>query len=182
MDAIADERRLLRQIAGGDKTAFKGIYDHYWDDLYNLALPFLKSTETAQDVTQEVFLKLWAKRDSLPGITDFNAYIFIMLRNEVVTALRRKNRGALHYDRYRRSLPADFLASQPMDLKELEALVREAILRLPPPQDLFIDLTRNQGLSHEEIAQKLGISKKTVSNTLTKALSNIRKYLRDHGA
>lgn len=182
MDAIADERRLLRLIAGGDMVAFKGIYDHYWDDLYNLALPLLKSPEAAQDVTQEVFLKLWKKRESLPGVEDFNAYIFIMLRNEVVAALRRKTRGAVHYERYRRSLPADFLAPQPMDLKELEALVREAILRLPPPQDLLIDLTRNRGLSHEEIAQRLGLSKKTVSNTLTKALSNIRKYLRDNGA
>lgn len=182
MDAIEDERLLLLQIAEGDKVAFKRMYDHYWDDMYALALPFLKSTEAAQDTVQEVFLKVWIKRESLPSVERLHAYIFIMLRNELVSVLRSRGRIARLHERYRRQLPSNFLVADPaVDLKELEGLIRAAIAQLPPPQDQLMEMTRQQGLSHEEIAERLGMAKKTVSNTLTKALSNIRKYLRDHG-
>ena len=128
MDAIVDERALLLRIAGGDKVAFKRMYDHYWDDLYALALPFLKSTEAAQDTVQEVFLKVWVRRASLPAIEDFHAYIFVMLRNEMIGALRKSTRVKRLYDGYRRELPADFLLADPMDARELETLDRKSVV------------------------------------------------------
>lgn len=180
MNAIGEEKALLEKTAAGDKAAFKSLYDHYWDDLYALALSFLKSPDWAQDLVQDIFVKLWVKRAELPSIGQFRPYIFVMVRNGIVSALRQKRLR----DRYRQSLPGHFLAAaadSPLGGKELEGLIREAVARLPPPQDLLIRLTREQGLSHEEIAERLGMAKKTVSNNLTKALNSIRLYLRSHG-
>lgn len=194
MDAIADEKALLLLVAEGDRGAFKSLYDHYWNDLYSLALSFLKSPDWAQDTVQDLFLKVWVKRDSLTAIEKFNAYIFIMLRNEIISALRHRDRTLKLYQQYQRRIPADFLLpgvpgglhaspapDSDLDLRELERLIRRAVAQLPPPQGLLIELTREQGLSHDEIAGRLGMARKTVSNTLTKALNNIRKYLREHG-
>ena len=177
-----DERDLLLQVAKGDRLAFKRIYDHYWSDMYALAISFLKSSYWAQDILQDLFLKLWIRRESLPSIKEFRSYIFIMLRNELITALRSKARSEQVHDKYRQQIPPDFLLpDNRLIINELEQLIREAVMQLPPGQSLLIELTRNQGLSHEEIADRMGIAKKTVSNTLTKALNNIRNYLREHG-
>jgi RNA polymerase sigma-70 factor (family 1) len=177
-----DERQLLSQVATGDRSAFKRIYDHYWNDMYALAISFLKSSYWAQDIVQDLFLKLWIKRETLPSIEQFRSYIFIMLRNELITALRSKARAEKVYDKYRQQIPSDFLLpDNRLIINELEQLIREAVRQLPPAQSLLIELTRNQGLSHEEIADRMGMAKKTVSNTLTKALNNIRNYLREHG-
>jgi RNA polymerase sigma-70 factor (family 1) len=177
-----DDRQLLLQVAKGDRLAFKRIYDHYWNDMYALAISFLKSSYWAQDILQDLFLKIWIKRESLSSVAQFRPYIFIMLRNELITALRSKARYEQLYDKYRQQIPPDFLLpDNRLIINELEQFIREAIMQLPPTQSLLIDLTRNQGLSHEEIADRMGIAKKTVSNTLTKALNNIRNYLREHG-
>jgi RNA polymerase sigma-70 factor (family 1) len=182
MNAIADEKALLLRVAEGDRAAFKSLYDHYWNDLHTLALSFLKSPDWAQDIVQDVFLRIWIKRESLAGIEQFKSYIFIVLRNELVSALRQKNRTLKLYEKYRQHLPGDFLLTDSyLSLKELEQLIRQAVAQLPPPQGLLIELTREQGLSHDEIAARLGMARKTVSNTLTKALNNIRKYLWEHG-
>jgi len=191
MNAIANEKALLLQVAEGDRLAFKRLYDHYWNDLYTLALSFLKSPDWAEDLVQELFLRVWVKRETLPAIDQFKSYIFIMLRNEIISALRHKSRTIKLHEKYRQQIPGSFLLKDQdgsvgpdgyVNLKELEQLIRQAIAQLPPPQGLLIELTREQGLSHEEIAGRLGMAKKTVSNTLTKALNNIRLYLRQHGA
>jgi RNA polymerase sigma-70 factor (family 1) len=208
MNALADEKALLLRVSEGDRSAFKGLYDHYWNDLYSLALTFLKSPDWAQDIVQDLFLRIWVKRDILSSIDQFKSYVFIMLRNELISALRHKTRTLKLHEEYRQQLPGDFLLSgSPGDhnapashngpyaggpvsqerpdsyvrLKELEQLIRQAVAQLPPTQGLLIALTREQGLSHDAVAERLGMAKKTVSNTLTKALNNIRLYLREHG-
>ncbi|WP_188315887.1 RNA polymerase sigma factor [Chitinophaga agrisoli] len=177
-----DERGLLEKIAQGDKEAFKIIHDHYWTAIYETAISFLKSREWAMDVVQDVFVKLWIKRAGLPAIENFKAWLFITARNELISALRKKlqvNAVNQNYsDRYdvQTPLPDDDLIG-----KQLELLLNQGIAQLPARQKLMYVLTRNQGLSHDEIAGKLGITQKTVSNTTTLALQNLRKYLQEHG-
>ena len=173
-NAIADEKTLLSRVTEGDSDAFKILYDHYWNDLYALALAFLKSPDWADDIVQDLFLKLWIKRAALGAIGEFRSYVFITLRNELISALRRKKRILQLHERYRQQIPADFLLPHQPDrpdnraaYKELQQLLQQAIAQLPPSQRLLIELTRQQGLSHEVVAERLGMAKKTVSNTLT---------------
>ena len=172
---------LLQQIAEGDKAAFKVIHDHYCQAMYNTCIRFLKSPSDAMDITQDVFLKLWVARATLPAITNFKAYLFITTRNELVAALRKRLRLHAFNDSY---LPAEYtenLSEDALLLKQLEHLIHEGVAQLPPQQQLVYDLTRNHGLSHDEIAGRLGIAKKTVSNIITRALTGLRRYLVDRG-
>jgi len=179
-DAPHDERGLLEKIAQGDKEAFKIIHDRYWTAIYETACRFLKSREWAMDVVQDVFVKLWIKRETLAIVDNFKAFLFIAARNELISALRKKLQinevNQKYSDHYHVQTP---LPDDNLILKQLEYLLSDAVAQLPAQQKLMYMLTRNEGLSHDEIAGKLGITKKTVSNTTTLALQNLRKYLQE---
>ena len=168
-------------MAKGDKIAFRAIHDHYWQGMYNIALRFLKSPDEAMDIVQEVFLKLWIKRETLPETGDFKSYLFITTRNMLVSALRKKLRLDNLARMYLSKEPAESLPDNALELKQLELLIREGVSQLPLQQQLIYHLTRHQGLSHEEVAGKLGIAKKTVSNITTRALMGLRRYLLERG-
>src|SRR5690349_13294504 len=87
---LANEKQLLQRIAEGDKAAFKIIHDHYRPGMYGAAIRFLKSHDEAMDVVQEVFLKIWIRRETLTVTEDFESYLFITTRNKLVSAFRKK--------------------------------------------------------------------------------------------
>lgn len=178
---LKDEKVLLQRIAEGDRAAFKTIHDHYCQRMYNTAIRFLQSPDEAMDIVQEVFLKLWMKRTALPAIDNFSAYLFITTRNELVAAFRRRLRLHVFNRQYLPNEITENLAEDTLALKQLEHLLHEGVAQLPPQQQLIYDLTRNQGLSHDEIAGRLGIAKKTVSNMITRALMGLRRYIIDRG-
>lgn len=181
-DTSYNEKALLARIAEGDKDAFKQLYDHYWNDIYYVALGFLKSPEWSQDIIQEVFIKIWQKRATLTSIEQFKSYIFIIARNELISALRQKMRTDGQQDRYRQLLPEQYTsADQSLAVRELETQIGEAVQQLPEQQQRIFRMTRQEGLSHDEIADQLGIARKTVANNITKTLNHIRDYLLEHG-
>ena len=175
------DKELVSRISRGDRLAFKILHDKCWDDIYGVALGFLKSPDWVQDVIQDVFMKLWIRREKLGVIDDLRAYIFIMARNELITAIKSKARLDDLNRKYRQPLADEFLLpDQALDLKELESLVADAVSDLPEIQRKIFRLTRIQGLSHEEIAERLGIARKTVANNITRALNQIRIHLHKH--
>ncbi|MRG47928.1 RNA polymerase sigma-70 factor [Chitinophaga sp. SYP-B3965] len=179
---LYNENELLSRIAEGDRNAFKQLYDFYWEDIYYIALSFLKSPEWSQDMIQEIFIKIWQKRASLPAIEQFRSYLFIIARNELISALRQKMRTDGQKDQYEQQLPDQFLApDQSFAVRELEMQIGQAVQQLPEQQRRIFLMTRNDGLSHDEIAEQLGLARKTVANNITKALNHIRDYLLQHG-
>src|SRR5690606_315172 len=95
--------------ASGDRLAFKTLYDRHWDNLYAVALGFLKSPEWSLDILQDVFFKVWVKKEQLSEIDDFGSYLFIMVRNELVTALKSRARMLERNKKYIASLPIGYL-------------------------------------------------------------------------
>lgn len=179
---LDNERILLERIASDDEQAFKAVYAHYWNDVYSVALAYLKSPAWAEDILQEVFVKLWNKRSQLPAVDKLNAYLFIMVRNELVAALRSKARDEERYREYILNLSNGALqADTGMAAAELRVAVEVCLQELSPQQQLIFDLSRNKGLSLDEIAAQTGRSKKTVSNILTMVLNHIRVRLHEKG-
>jgi RNA polymerase sigma-70 factor (family 1) len=175
------DKELVSRISRGDRLAFKILHDTCWNDIYSVALGFLKSPDWVQDVIQDVFMKLWLRREKLGIIDDLKAYIFIMARNELITAIKRKSRLDDLNRKYMQPLTDEFmLPDEALDLKELESAVAEAVSCLPELQQKIFRLTRSQGLSHEEIAGRLGIARKTVANNITRTLNHIRTHLHKH--
>lgn len=181
MDEKADSvKELLRRIAGGDEEAFAALHQYYWNEIYSLALAFLKSPDAVEDVLQEVFVKLWLKRTSLTAIQDFTPYLMVMVRNEIISEMRRNTVRQQRMEQYLADSGA--LVQVPrMPTGETAILISTALARLPAKQQQIFILSREEGLSHEIIAQKTGVSKKTVSNTITIVLNHLRTFLRHQG-
>jgi len=175
-----NEKCLLHLIAEGSKPSFTVIYDRYWKRIYTTALHYLKSSEWAQDVVQDIFLKIWMKRASLAEVDNFEAFLFIVARNELISSIRKKVEAA-PLSEHNEAIAMTELPDNALCLKQTEQLIADAIAQLPPQQKLVFILTRQQGLSHETIARQLGLNTRTVNNHATRALFSIRQYLKDQG-
>lgn len=176
-DTLDNERLQLLQIAAGDEIAYKQVFDRHWNKIYQVALSFLKSPEQAQDAVQLVFIKLWEKREKLPAVENFDAWLFIMARNTIVNFMQQKAFTVIEAD----ILPEDYLTPQSLlEYKQTATFIQEAIRQLPPQQTLIFRLSREQGLTHAEIARELNIAQATVKSHIIRALNSIREYVRLH--
>lgn len=175
---VYDQQQLLEQIANGSESAFEQFYNAHWNKIYSLALAYLKSSAQAQDVVQEVFLKIWAKRQNLGHVENPASFVYIMGRNEVIRALKKKINLDWLNEEQTDLLPDDLmLPHEAVDLKQLQERIATAVDNLPAQQKLIFKLSREEGLNHEQIAGRLGIEKTTVKNHIVRALNSLRRHL-----
>ena len=172
------EKELLRLVAGGDEQAFSTLFDTYWNNIYSVALVLSKSTVVAEDVVQEIFLKVWAKRAELTGIERFDNYLFIMARNHIFSEFRKLKIRQEYILQLQQHFTAPFDTPEDQLLfKESAEQIEKAVSQLAPQQQQVYRLSREQGLSHEAIAHELGISVNTVRNHMIRAINGIRSRL-----
>ena len=175
-----DEKDLLARVANGDQEAFARLVDAYRNKVFSHALTFTKSIPEAEELTQDIFLKVWNNRHRLPEIGQFKNYLFILGRNQLVSAIRKKvmDTSAAQSD----DIPDDILLpDRQYELKETYRSIMEGIERLTPQQKAVFTLSRLEQLSYEEIGERLGISKRTVKFHLVLALNFLREFLRYPG-
>jgi RNA polymerase sigma-70 factor (family 1) len=176
-----NESELLLQIANGNEKAFRRVFDHYWKHIWSIAFDLTKSPVVAEEIVQDVFMKIWLKRDQLPSVSKFDAYLFIVARNHIYNTLRKKTAEqpfVKHLEQH--FLETSALPEQELLLKETSLLINKAVEQLPGQQRSVFELSRQEGLDHTTIAEKLNISKLTVKSHLNKALHFIRRYLQTH--
>jgi RNA polymerase sigma-70 factor (family 1) len=175
-----NDSELLRLLARDSEYAFAVIFDRHRKRVYNAALVFLKSPEAAEEVVQEVFLRLWQKRKRLPDIHYLNSFIRTVAYNLMVDQFRKT---VLEKD-YKKQLGRDAAMVDDADHRvrdnESVRLLQAAIATLPQRQRQVYELARLKGFSQEEIAAALSISKNTVKVHMTAALQGIRSYLASH--
>ncbi len=176
------ESQLLALSAAGDADAFEILYRRYRDKSYAMLLSFVKSHADAEDLLQDIFVKLWIGRKNLERVEDFDAYLFITLRHALSYALRKEEQqeklkiragGFEHLPRA--------TAEEQVHIRDIETLVSSALEQLPASQRRIYLMSRREGLTHEQIAAELGLSPKTISNTITLILNHIRNFLRQYG-
>ncbi|HEY4148265.1 MAG TPA: RNA polymerase sigma-70 factor [Chitinophagaceae bacterium] len=174
--ALPGESAWLLQTAKGDEKAFRKLYDAYRPRIYSFALHLTEDVSAADEIVQEVFLRVWMYRQKLPEVIHFNAWLYSIARNQVFDALK-----AIAKERaFHASLPdetADNTTEEFLRHKEYEQLLRQAVLQLPERQQQIYHLSRDAGIQHAEIAGRLNISRNTVKTHLVHALKSIRKYL-----
>ncbi|MGV3556548.1 RNA polymerase sigma factor [Larkinella arboricola] len=175
--ALYNEEDLLARIVMGDESAFVTLFHHYKDKIYSVALRLTESTFIAEEVVQDIFLKLWLKRDALSMIKDFESYLFIMARNQVFSALKKSARQKQLADDLALEIPTSENATyNALFGQECEKIIGEAVDLLPPQQKQIYLLSKEQELKREEIAKLLQISPDTVKAHLSKAIKRIRAY------
>jgi RNA polymerase sigma-70 factor (family 1) len=175
-----EERLLLHQIAAGDGKAFAIIIGRYWNNIYSQALTYIKSTHSAQDIVQEVFLKVWEKRATLPAIERFDSFLFIITRNHIISGLRKKIALPLNNDLSESFKEESIIPDKIFSRKQLNDLINKAINLLPQQQKTAFLLSRDQGSSYEAIAIEMELSKETVKKHIGKALNFLRTYIRTY--
>jgi len=178
MRPLPNEEKLLALITLGDEKAFEKVFHHYRHKIYNYACHLLEDRDKADELVQEVFLKVWLLRDRIPTIAKFDAWLFIIARNRIFDMLKLLSRElsareqmALAYG------PEPETAENQLIIKENEELLRHALRQLSPRQQLIFDLSRHQGMKHEEIASRLHISRNTVKTHLVHAIKTLRNAI-----
>jgi RNA polymerase sigma-70 factor (family 1) len=182
-ESVYTIKELLQQVAEGNEQAFRTIYDAYFNRLAAYVFKLSKSPGVTEEIVQEVFMKLWVKRAVLVRVDNPEAFIFSIARNRTIDFLRSMAR-----DTRLVAVLSERLQQQPQQAdtrlseKELSRLVQEALQQLSEQKKMIYHLSRNEGLSHDEIAEKLQLSKSTVKNNLSATLKHIRLHLeRNHG-
>lgn len=178
MEPANNETELIRYSAVGDATAFAALFRSYKDKLYGFLLRATGSPEMAEDIVQDIFLRLWKNREKLPEIGQFGAYIYQMARNQVINSLKRMAKETLILDELVKTREAVRMdAEDRLNVQEVNKHLHSALEKLTPRQKLVYTLSRDKGLKHDEIARFLGISPSTVNNHLIEALRLIRQQL-----
>ena len=169
---------LLTRLKNGDMLAFDQVYEQYCHKLFSFVFKILKNEAEADDIVQEVFVKIWESRSRLGEYKLLNSYIFTIAYNGSVDLIRKRINNNKYIEHLKNSsivyaLPTSIIE---MEFNELNSKVEKLIANLPERQKQVYHLHRVEGLTYPEIAVQLNISKNTVENHMVKAL----KYLRQN--
>lgn len=177
-----EDASLLTMLGGGSEYAFRLLFERYRNRVYKVAMLYVKSPSLADDIVQDVFLKVWFQRRSVPQISSFESWIFILTRNHTFNCLRK-----LAHESKARSqwINEQEICQKDIDDKlennQFAGLLQEAIRELPAQQQKIYLLAREQELSYNTIAQRLSLSPLTVKTHMARALASIRVFLVKHG-
>jgi RNA polymerase sigma-70 factor (family 1) len=176
-----DEKELFRQIAEGNETAFRTIFDGYRERLFTFAWQLCHSAVEAEEIVQDIFLKLWEQRDKLAGVSFPRKYIYMMTRNRTLDLLGKIARNEqMIKEVWGHLSQSDNLTENLLQAEESRKLIQQAVAQLSEKKQTIFFLSRDQGLSHHEIADQMGLSVQTVKNIVTEVLKHIQVFLAQH--
>jgi len=171
---------LLPLLQSGDQSALKKLFDAYYPTLCNTVFRMIKDRSTSEDIAQDVFIKLWEKRDQLNITSSIGAYLRRFAINEAISYLRRNKKFTSESIDEGMPLQSTYQGAEAqLCATEMQQQVADAIGELPPRCQAIFKLSRFEELSYKEIAAKLDISVKTVENQIGKALKVLRVSLRE---
>jgi RNA polymerase sigma-70 factor (ECF subfamily) len=181
LTSLYDEKDLLRRIAAGDEEAFAILFRKFHPKVYQVGSMLMRSHELSEELVQDIFLKIWLKREQLITINDFESYLFIIARNESYHTLQRQLREQRLMMAASQTTPSYSNDTEDRILdNNYKQLLHEAMGRLPPKQQEVYRLSKVEGLKRDEIAARLGIQPETVKDHLAKGARTIRAYFVAH--
>jgi len=174
------DNKLTIQLKKGNIKAFEEIFNRYKSQLYFFALGYLKSTSEAEEVVQDTFLSLWEHRESLIDSLSLKSYLYRITTNTIYNHLKHMavRRKYAEFAILNMSEEDDDTQKR-LDLKDLENRLENITEKLPDQTRKVFKMSREEGLSHDEIAKQLGISVRTVENLIYRALKFIKENLKD---
>jgi RNA polymerase sigma-70 factor (family 1) len=179
LQKIYQEEPLVDALKRGDKVAFNIVYEHSWYKLFLMAYQRIRQKEPAQELVQNLFMKLWEKRDTLE-INDLEAYLYSAMRHAIIDYVRAQL--VVHnYIQYRTSHFSDTeeTTERMVALDDVSEALEAGITKLPEKSQEVFRLSRLNNWPTDKIATHLNLSEKTVQYHLTKSLKFLRTYLRE---
>lgn len=171
------EYYYLKRLEDGDRNAFDVIFLHYYPKVNAYLYSFSKEEETAKDLSQEIFIKLWISRGTISNVDNMSAYLFRMAKNALYNhfkhnLIKQKFLSTLQEVPVYEDFLDDYLYAE-----NLQEIIDVTIAEMPRRRKEIFIMSRQEGLSNKEIAEKLNISKRTIENQLTYALAILRNRL-----
>jgi RNA polymerase sigma-70 factor (ECF subfamily) len=173
-----NEVEAVKLLVSGNEKGFQQIYDRYALNVFRVGMKYLRSTELAEDLVQEVFSALWVQRDQFEKVEFFQRYLFTMCRNIAFRHLKtivNRELGEKEYTKLKRY--DDNNVEYHLLGKECVTIMQHAVKKLPVTHRRVYELVTNEGLSHRAVAEQLNVSVQTVSNSMALALKSIKQHL-----
>ncbi|MEG2228239.1 MAG: RNA polymerase sigma-70 factor [Odoribacter sp.] len=184
---MGTEKVFINQpLKRGDISYFEYLYKTYFRKSVFYATQYLRDEEEAREVAQETFITLWEKRGEINNELSIQAYILTITRNKCLNLLRKKIATRKYADTLEaRENRENYKAlsdesANPLHLKELEQLIQETMIEMPEKMKTVFRMNRDEELTYPEIAERLGVSVKTVEYRISKALLLFREKLKDY--
>ena len=172
---------LVEKLRKGDIRAFNIIFHRFEPKLYAFAMKLTHSSEEAKEVVQEVFLKVWERRELIRPYQNLDSYLFTIAKNLVYNKARRRVHWAAYQEYVSISgASAGSLTDNTVQYNELVAFLEGAYQKLPPVRQKVFVLSRVDGFTHHEIAEKLNTSISNVKNHIHKALRFLKEQMQLH--
>ncbi|WP_431209387.1 RNA polymerase sigma factor [Puia sp. P3] len=182
-DTTHNELALISSIAAGDPMAFEQLYRLYSGKVYNSIMVYIKDESEAEELVQQVFVRLWDRRSNLTAVRQFDDYFFILIRNTVFNYFDRHSRQARQVhslETQSDELADDDAPDHPIQEKQYEQLVQKAIHLLPDRQRQVYQMVNGEALGYDDIAQRMQISRLTAKKHMELARKAIREYISRH--
>ena len=183
IDDQLHEAKLLLALKEGDVNAFEKLYFFYSKRLYGNILNMVKSTDVTEEILQDLFQRVWEKRETIDPSKAFKSYLFTIAKHLVYDFfhLQTRQRNVEAY-LIERSTASYMHIDEEMALKETHTIITNGILQLPPQRRLVYTLCKIEGKSYEDVSQTLGISISTISDHIVKATKSLKAYYRSEHA
>lgn len=174
------DQELIALLKQGDQRAFNIFFEHHQQLIFGIAMKLTQSRPKAKEIVQDVFLKVWLKRNELTEVDNIGAYLNRIARNQSIDALRKIAREALRNVELKAEQLelGDNSTEQVLNYHETNNMISQAVETLPPQQRKVYQLCHEQGMKYDEAAEEMGLSAGTVHAHMKAALGNIRKYLK----
>ena len=179
---LISDQQIFLAISEGSEAAFRMFFERYRQRMWTFVMTIIKSPHIAEDIVQESFIKLWECRNMLADVEKPNVFIFVLVKNRAFDALRK----LVHEEEVREQVWEQIKQQSAysdywLEAEQAEQILGQIIARLPAQQQKILHLSRELGLSHQEIANQLKISKNTVKNHIVAALKTCREQLKRMG-
>lgn len=174
-----DERQLIELLKEGDPISFEILFQQYYVRFHNFVRNLIKDTQAAEDIVQNVFMKVWINRAQLRPDQSIHNWIYVLTKHEVLNHIRDR-KIYLQVEKLLIPDSSQFSAVEDMlQIRELDSRVREFIASMPEQRRRVFMMSRYRGLGNKEIAQMLGLSVRTVDRHINLALTSLRKEFMD---
>jgi len=179
MMILNDEKFRLTEIAQGSETSFSYIYELYFPQIRRYVIKFVKSEEQADDLCQEIFLKVWDNRENLLSVVSFKAYLFVLARNHCFNFLKHAAVERALQDEITRSV-LDLKNQTEDDLQTREYLqyIETVLTQIPERSRQIFELCRDNETSYNDAAKQLGISSSAVKKHMVRTMKHLKFSIR----
>ncbi|MFN7116952.1 MAG: RNA polymerase sigma-70 factor [Saprospiraceae bacterium] len=167
-----------KALFDGNGLTFEELFHTYYGPLCRFAFTLVNSTEAAEEIVSDVFLKVWRNKENLVIKSSLQSYLFTSVRNQSIDYLRKVVRLRTLPEEISPEIPSDYDSPEERAIwEELELLIENAINALPPQGRKIFRLSRDNGMKYHEIAEHLHISIKTVETHMGRSLKHLRETL-----